>query len=104
MKSGVLAEHIRRRCTSPDMKSRFHLFPRRADVAYNKSVRLHSFLCGALAIVLPSLFILSLIANTVSREQLEELLGEGAARCVTLLTVSIQTERWRCSLSNQHRR
>lgn len=60
-------------------------------MAYNKSVRLHSFLCGALAIILPTLFILSLIANTVSGEQLEELLGEGPARCVTLLTVSPQT-------------
>lgn len=91
MKSSVLAQQIRGRCISPDMKSRFHFFSRRADVAYNKSVRLHSFLCGALAIILPTLFILSLIANTVSGEQLDELLGEGPARCVTLLTVSPQT-------------
>lgn len=60
----------------------------RADVAYNRSVRLRSFLCGALAVVLPALFVLSLIANAVSGEQLEELLGEGVARWVTLLTVS----------------
>lgn len=91
-KQRVGTEQISGRCISPDIKSRFHLFSCRADVAYNKSVRLHSFLCGALGIILPTLFILSLIANTVSGEQLEELLGEGAARCVTLLTVSPQTD------------
>lgn len=64
----------------------------RADVAYNKSVRLHSFSCGALGIVLPALFILSLIANTVSREQLDDLLGEGPARSVTVLTVRPLTD------------
>lgn len=57
-------------------------------MAYNKSVRLHSFLCGALGVILPTLFILSLIANTISGEQLDKLLGEGLARWVTLLTVS----------------
>lgn len=51
-------------------------------------MRLHSFLCAALAMALPGLFILSLIVNTVSREQLDELVGEGPARSVTILTVS----------------
>ncbi|TMS03148.1 hypothetical protein E3U43_000037 [Larimichthys crocea] len=58
----------------------------RADVSYNKSVRLHSFLCGALGIVLPTLFILSFLVNTISKEQLDDLLGEGAARIVYIFT------------------
>ena len=61
---------------------------RRADASYNKSVRLHSFLCGALGIVLPALFILSFIVHTLSKEQLDELLGEGTARTVSICTVS----------------
>lgn len=85
------SEQISGCCLSPDIKSRFPLFSCRADVAYNKSVRLHSFLCGALGIILPTLFILSLIANTISGEQLDKLLGEGVARWVTLLTVSPPT-------------
>lgn len=63
------------------------MFACRADVAYNKSVRLHSFLCGTLGVVLPALFVLSLMANTVSREQLDELLGEGPARSISIFTV-----------------
>lgn len=62
-------------------------------MAYNRSVRLHSFLCGALGVVLPALFVLSLMANTVSREQLDELLGEGPARSVSVLAVRPQTGR-----------
>lgn len=62
-------------------------------MAYNRSVRLHSFLCGALGVVLPALFVLSLMANTVSREQLDELLGEGPARSVSILAVRPQTGR-----------
>ncbi|XP_041643429.1 uncharacterized protein si:dkey-98f17.5 [Cheilinus undulatus] len=58
----------------------------RADAKYNKSVRLHSFLCGALGFVLPTLFILSFIVNTFSKEQLDELLGEGPARTVSIFT------------------
>lgn len=61
-------------------------------MADNKSVRLHSFLCGALGVVLPALFVLSLMANTVSREQLDELLGEGPARSVSILTVRPQAD------------
>ncbi|XP_073321411.1 uncharacterized protein [Pagrus major] len=56
----------------------------RADVSYNKSNRFHSFMCGALGIVLPALFILSFIVNTLSKEQLDELLGEGTARTVSI--------------------
>uniref|UniRef100_A0A671Y7M5 Si:dkey-98f17.5 n=1 Tax=Sparus aurata TaxID=8175 RepID=A0A671Y7M5_SPAAU len=58
----------------------------REDASYNKSVRLHSFLCGALGIVLPALFILSFIVHTLSKEQLDELLGEGTARTVSICT------------------
>nr|XP_046243274.1 uncharacterized protein si:dkey-98f17.5 [Scatophagus argus] len=58
----------------------------RTDATYNKSVRLHSFLCGALGVVLPTFLILSFIANTFSKEQLDELLGEGPARFVSVLT------------------
>ncbi|XP_076587861.1 uncharacterized protein LOC143321422 [Chaetodon auriga] len=58
----------------------------RADVTYNKSVRLRSFLCGALGIVLPTLFILSFIVTTFSKEQLDELLGEGPTQFISVLT------------------
>ncbi|KAK5932749.1 hypothetical protein CgunFtcFv8_004428 [Champsocephalus gunnari] len=58
----------------------------RADVTHNKSVRLHSFLCGALGIFLPALFILSFIVNTFSQEQLDELLGEGPSRTLFVFT------------------
>ncbi|XP_075955490.1 uncharacterized protein LOC142957499 [Anarhichas minor] len=58
----------------------------RADVAHNKSVRLHSFLCGAQGIFLPVLFILSFIVNTLSKDQLDELLGEGPARTLSIFT------------------
>ncbi|XP_028313192.1 uncharacterized protein LOC114469662 [Gouania willdenowi] len=58
----------------------------RTDVLFNKSVRLHSFLCGALGVFLPVLFILSFIVHTLSKEQLDELLGEGLARTFTVFT------------------
>lgn len=57
-------------------------------MTHNKSLRLHSFLCGALGIVLPTLFIFSFILNTFSKEQLDELFGEGPARTVSIFTVS----------------
>lgn len=71
-----------------DIKTRFHLSARRVDSSYNKSARLHSFLYGALGIVLPTLFILSFIVNTFSKEQLAELLGERPTRFVSILAVS----------------
>ncbi|KAK5601135.1 hypothetical protein CRENBAI_003657 [Crenichthys baileyi] len=58
----------------------------RADVAYNRSVRLHSVLCGALGVFLPFLFILSFIVSTFSKEQLNELLGEGPTQTVMVFT------------------
>uniref|UniRef100_A0A3B4UIG7 Si:dkey-98f17.5 n=1 Tax=Seriola dumerili TaxID=41447 RepID=A0A3B4UIG7_SERDU len=58
----------------------------RADAAYKKTVRLHSFLCGALGVFLPGLFILSFIVNTFAKEQLVELLGEGPTRTLTLFS------------------
>ncbi|XP_063754286.1 uncharacterized protein si:dkey-98f17.5 isoform X2 [Eleginops maclovinus] len=58
----------------------------RAHVTRNKSFRLHSFLCGALGIFLPALFILSFIVNTFSHEQMDELLGEGPSRTLYIFT------------------
>ncbi|XP_049907756.1 uncharacterized protein si:dkey-98f17.5 [Epinephelus moara] len=58
----------------------------RADATHNKSVRLHSFLCGALGIFLPVLFILSFVMQTLSKEQLDELLGEGVAWTLSIFT------------------
>lgn len=58
----------------------------RSDVTYNKRARLHSFLCGALGVVFPVLFILSFIVNSFSKEQLDELLGEGTARTVSIVS------------------
>ncbi|CAN9513259.1 unnamed protein product [Ophioblennius macclurei] len=58
----------------------------RTSVSYNRSVRLHSFLCGVLGTVLPVFVILSFIVNTLSKEQLDELLGEGLARTILILT------------------
>lgn len=59
----------------------------RADVSFNSSVRLHSFLCGALGILLPCLFILSFIVNTLTPEELQELLGDGLAKALGLSMV-----------------
>ncbi|XP_026178588.1 uncharacterized protein LOC113139505 [Mastacembelus armatus] len=56
----------------------------RTDVTHKRSIRLYSFLCGALGVFLPTLFILSFIVNTFSREQLDELLGEGLTRILTV--------------------
>lgn len=58
----------------------------RADSSANHSTRLHSFLCGALAVFLPSFFVLSFIVNTLGPQQLEEILGEGLAWALTLST------------------
>ncbi|KAM8887536.1 uncharacterized protein AB9W97_014061 isoform 5-T5 [Spinachia spinachia] len=58
----------------------------RADVAHNKSVRLHSWLCGALGSILPVLFVLSFIVNTFSKDQLDQLLGEGPAGTLFVFT------------------
>ncbi|KAM9810938.1 uncharacterized protein ACB057_004903 [Neosynchiropus ocellatus] len=58
----------------------------RADAVYNRSVRLHSFLCGALGVLLPVLFILSFIVNTFSREQLADLCGEGPAQTLSVVS------------------
>lgn len=58
----------------------------RADVSFNRSVRLHSYLCGALGALLPIFLILSFIVSTFSKEQLEELLGEGLARTMVIFT------------------
>lgn len=66
------------------------VFARRDAVTHNKSLRFHSFLCGALGFFLPALLILSLVANTFTKEQLGELLGEGPAQFVSIVTVSLR--------------
>ncbi|CAL8248215.1 unnamed protein product [Merluccius merluccius] len=58
----------------------------RADVSHNRSVRVHSFLCGMLAVLLPMLFILSFIVNTFSKEELDGLVGEGGAIVLSIST------------------
>ncbi|KAM9822486.1 uncharacterized protein ACBT44_007646 [Syngnathus typhle] len=58
----------------------------RTDATYNKSVRLNSFVCGALGVFLPLVFILSFIVSTFSKEQLSELLGEGLAQTLFICT------------------
>ena len=60
----------------------------RADVGHNRSVRVHSFLCGLLGVLLPALFILSFIVNTFTKEELDGLVGEGGARVLSVSTVS----------------
>ncbi|XP_029916703.1 uncharacterized protein LOC115365714 [Myripristis murdjan] len=67
----------------------------RASVSYNKSVRLHSFLCGALGVFLPVLFILSFVVNAFSKEELDELLGEGPAKTLSVFT-GIVAFLWDC--------
>ncbi|KAM4617092.1 uncharacterized protein ACJ7VT_009853 [Polymixia lowei] len=56
----------------------------RVDAGYNRSVRLHSALCGLLGVSLPVLFILSFIVHTFSKEELDDLLGEGLARTLSV--------------------
>ncbi|XP_056457714.1 uncharacterized protein si:dkey-98f17.5 [Gadus chalcogrammus] len=58
----------------------------RADVGHNRSVRVHSFLCGLLGVLLPALFILSFIVNTFTKEELDGLVGEGGARVLSVST------------------
>ena len=66
----------------------------RADVSHNKSVRVHSFLCGLLGMLLPALLILSFVVNTFTKEELDGLVGEGGARVLSISTVSAGRERW----------
>lgn len=61
-------------------------------MSYKKTAHLHSFLCGALGILLPTLFILSFVVNTFSKEQLVELLGEGVTLTLTAFSVSLSFE------------
>lgn len=67
----------------------------RANVSFNHSARVHSFLCGALGVVLPVLFILSFLASSFQREEVDELLGEGTARALFLCT-GIVVYLWEC--------
>lgn len=59
-------------------------------MTHNKSLRFHSFLCGVLGFLLPTLLILSLVANTFTKEQLGELLGEGPVQFVSIVSVSVR--------------
>lgn len=61
----------------------------RQDVSSNKTARLRSFLSGALGVLLPSLFILSFVVNTLSEEELESLVGEGVARVFSLCAAMV---------------
>lgn len=70
----------------------------RSDVTYNKSLRLYSLLYGALGIFLPVLFILSFIVTSFSKQQLEELTGEGLARTLSVFTVRSDI----CTNAHQH--
>ncbi|XP_072520995.1 uncharacterized protein [Salminus brasiliensis] len=58
----------------------------RANVSYNKSSCINSFLCGLLAFFLPTLFITSFLVTTFAPEDLDTLLGEGLARVLTVST------------------
>ncbi|KAG9261993.1 hypothetical protein AMEX_G25614 [Astyanax mexicanus] len=58
----------------------------RANVSYNKSSYINSFLCGFLAFFLPTLFITSFIVTTFISEDLDSLVGEGLARVLTVST------------------
>ncbi|XP_061842408.1 uncharacterized protein [Nerophis lumbriciformis] len=58
----------------------------RTDASYNKSVRLHSFVCGAMGVVLPLLFVLSFLLSTFPKEQLSDLMGEGLAHTLSVCT------------------
>ncbi|XP_062874361.1 sarcalumenin [Trichomycterus rosablanca] len=61
----------------------------RANVSYNKSSRFNSFLCGALAIFLPTIFILSFLMTTSALEELDTLVGEGIARILYAATAIV---------------
>ncbi|XP_010875035.1 uncharacterized protein si:dkey-98f17.5 [Esox lucius] len=58
----------------------------RVDLSFNRSVRLHSFICWALGVLLPCLFVLSFIVNTFSPEELESVLGERLANVLRFST------------------
>ncbi|KAJ3603696.1 hypothetical protein NHX12_028440 [Muraenolepis orangiensis] len=56
----------------------------RTDVSHNRSVRVHSFLCGMLGVFLPVLFILSFVVNTVTKGELDVLVGETGAKVLSI--------------------
>ncbi|XP_062398652.1 uncharacterized protein si:dkey-98f17.5 [Sardina pilchardus] len=58
----------------------------RESVSYNKSSRFHSFMCGLMGVLLPTLFILSFVVNTFTREEVNGLVGEGVATALFLST------------------
>lgn len=58
----------------------------REDVRYNHSSRFHAFMCGLMGLLLPSLFVLSFLVNTFTREELDGLLGEGLSTALFLST------------------
>ncbi|XP_076845925.1 uncharacterized protein LOC143491100 isoform X2 [Brachyhypopomus gauderio] len=61
----------------------------RADVSYNKSSLFNSFLCGVLAVFLPTLFILSFIIDTFFPTDLNTLVGEGLATALYITTRTV---------------
>ncbi|XP_036454354.1 uncharacterized protein si:dkey-98f17.5 [Colossoma macropomum] len=58
----------------------------RANMSYNKSSLINSFLCGLLAFFLPTLFITSFLVTTFAPEELDTLVGEGLARVLYMST------------------
>ncbi|KAL7839922.1 hypothetical protein SRHO_G00265800 [Serrasalmus rhombeus] len=61
----------------------------RANMSYNKSSRINSFLCGLLAFFLPTLFITGFLVTTFAPEELDTLVGEGLARVLYMSTAVV---------------
>ncbi|XP_017560559.1 uncharacterized protein si:dkey-98f17.5 [Pygocentrus nattereri] len=61
----------------------------RANMSYNKSSRINSFLCGLLAFFLPALFITGFLVTTFAPEELDTLVGEGLARVLYMSTAVV---------------
>ncbi|KAL7836863.1 hypothetical protein AOLI_G00281470 [Acnodon oligacanthus] len=61
----------------------------RANMSYNKSSRINSFLCGLLAFFLPALFITSFLVTTFAPEELDTMVGEGLARVLYMSTAVV---------------
>uniref|UniRef100_A0A3B3QTW8 Si:dkey-98f17.5 n=1 Tax=Paramormyrops kingsleyae TaxID=1676925 RepID=A0A3B3QTW8_9TELE len=66
----------------------------RAEVSYNRGARVHAFLCGLLAVLLPAFLILTLVVNTLPREELQGMIGEGLTVYFMDLTPGIVVTLW----------
>ncbi|XP_048854699.1 uncharacterized protein si:dkey-98f17.5 [Brienomyrus brachyistius] len=63
----------------------------RADVSYNRGARVHAFLCGLLAVLLPASLILTLVVSALPREELQAMVGEGFTAAFHLITGIVVT-------------